>query len=72
MFLAKGRKVSNNIWGIGRDSVINYLLTSYNFNTSLMIYNTITMNPIQIAITALALKFGIHPSVIIIILAFLL
>ena len=57
---------------IGRDSVINYLLSTYNLNTSLMIYNTITMNPIQIAISALALKFGIHPTLITLILAFLL
>jgi hypothetical protein len=72
MVFKKTGKVRNNIFGMIRDNAINFLLSSYNLNTSLIIYNTITMNPIQIAISVLAVKFGIHPSLILLILTFLL
>jgi hypothetical protein len=72
MVYKKTRKVSNNIFGIIRDNAINFILSSYNLNTSLVIYNTLTMNPIQIAISVLSVKFGIHPSLVLLIITFLL
>jgi hypothetical protein len=56
----------------GRDYAINYLLKMYNVSYGLVIYNTIMFNPIEIAISILALKLGVNKLVLGMIIAFLI
>ena len=66
-------KIGYNLFNACRDNAVNYLLASYNLNTSLLIYNTVTTNSIQILSFILASKFGItSPTLIILIIGFLL
>lgn len=55
-----------------RDMLINHLCKVYNVNYGLIIYNTVMFNPIETAISVLALKLGVNKIVISLIIAFLI
>jgi hypothetical protein len=55
-----------------RDMLINHLCKVYNVNYGLIIYNTIMFNPIETAISILALKLGMNKIVISLIIAFII
>ena len=54
----------------GRDSAINYIISSFN-SKYLLAYQIITANPLDIAITILSLKLGLSKYAVILIIAFL-
>ena len=54
----------------GRDSAINYIISSFN-SKYVLAYQIITANPLDIAISILALKFGLSKYAIILIIAFI-
>ena len=53
-----------------RDSAINYIISSFNAKY-VLVYQIITANPLEIAISILTLKYGISKYAIILIVAFL-
>jgi hypothetical protein len=57
---------------IGRDTIINNLLSHYNIHNGLLLYNIITAKPIDIAIAIIASKFGVSKFIITLIIAFLI
>jgi hypothetical protein len=57
---------------ITRDLLINRLCKMYHFDYGLIIYNTITYNPIEVAISILALKFGMNKILLTLIIAFII
>lgn len=66
------RRVARNLYGLGRDALINELLMSLNAKGCLIAYNIITLNPVNVAITLLASKFGLSKFAVMLILAFIL
>jgi hypothetical protein len=54
----------------GRDSALNYIITSYN-SKYLFAYQIVTSNPLDIALGILTLKFGLSKFAVLIIIAFL-
>ena len=54
----------------GRDSAINYIISSFNAKYVLA-YQIITTNPLDIAITILTIKFGLSKFAVLLIIAFL-
>jgi len=65
-------RVRNNLYGIGRDTVINKILKELGAMNTLTLYNLITINPVQVAVTMIANKFGVSKVVVVLILAFIL
>ncbi len=61
-----------NVRDYARDSVINRILENFGMNSSLIVYNLITSNPIEIVIQVLSAKFGLSKAIISIIIIFLL
>lgn len=57
---------------ITRDLLINRLCKMYNFDYGLIVYNVIIYNPIEVAISVLALKLGMNKIILTIIIAFLI
>jgi hypothetical protein len=57
---------------VTRDTCINHLCKAYNINYGLVIYNTIMFNPLEIAISMLALKLGMNKILITLIIAFII
>jgi hypothetical protein len=55
---------------MGRDSVINYIITSFNAKY-ILAYQIITTNPLDIALSILTLKFGLSKYTVLLIIAFL-
>jgi hypothetical protein len=55
-----------------RDSAINKLLGHFGMSNSLIIYNIVTCNPIEIVAQILLAKFGLSKAIITLILIFLL
>ena len=55
-----------------RDTAINKLLNHFGMNTSLIVYNLITSNPIEIVVQLLTAKFGLSKAIATIIIIFLL
>ena len=66
------RRVGRNLYGLGRDAIINQLFVSLNASHCLMAYNIITLNPLNVAITIIASKFGLSKMTVMLILAFVL
>ena len=66
------RRVSYNVWSIARDMAVNQFLIALNSPQCVLLYNIATANPIQIAITMIASKFGISKMAVVLILAFIL
>jgi hypothetical protein len=64
--------VYHNIRDFGRDTAINKVLTHFGMNNSLIIYNLLTSNPIEIVVQVLTAKFGLSKAIIAVILIFLL
>jgi hypothetical protein len=56
----------------GESLAINYLLNYFNIPYTLDFYNVITNTPINILINIIALKYGMSPLVISLIISFLL
>ena len=56
----------------GRDTIINNILTSYGMTNSLLLYNTLTASPAQIAVGILASKFSLSKTAVALIIIFLL
>jgi hypothetical protein len=65
-------KMYYNVRDYARDSVINRILENFGMNSSLIVYNLITSNPIEIVIQVLSAKFGLSKAIISIIIIFLL
>jgi hypothetical protein len=61
-----------NIRDFGRDTAINKILSQFGMNNSLIIYNLISCNPIEVIAQVLMAKFGLTKTIITIILIFLL
>ena len=55
-----------------RDTAINRILEQFGMNSSMIIYNLITSNPIEIVVQILAAKFGLTKALITIIVIFIL
>jgi hypothetical protein len=55
-----------------RDNLMNKILTHFGMNSSLIVYNLITSNPIEVVAQILTAKFGLSKAIITIILIFLL
>ncbi len=66
------KRVYYNVRDFGRDSAINRILESFGMNSSVIIYNLITSNPIHVAIELLTAKYGLSKAIITIVLIFLL
>jgi len=52
--------------------MVNNILTSYGMTNSLLLYNTVTATPAQIAIGILASKFSLSKTAVALIIIFLL
>jgi len=61
-----------NIRDFSRDTAINKILSQFGMNNSLMLYQLISSNPIEIVSQILLAKFGLTKTIITIILIFLL
>ena len=57
---------------IARDTIINKLLTYYNINNGILLYNILCTNPIDIVVGIIASKFGVSKVIVTLIIAFLL
>ena len=57
---------------ITRDLLINRLCKMYNFDYGLIVYNVIIYNPVEVAISILALKLGMNKILLSLIIAFLI
>lgn len=68
----KGIKTAGTVRDIGRDYLINRLFKMYNINYAPLIYSIVMINPIDVALTAIALKIGVNKLVLSLIIAFLL
>lgn len=68
----KGINIAYTIRDVGRDYLINRLFKMYNINYAPLIYSIVMMNPVDVAITAIALKIGVNKIVLSLIIAFLL
>lgn len=68
----KGVNIAYTIRDVGRDYLINRLFKMYNINYAPLIYSIVMMNPVDVAITAIALKIGVNKIVLSLIIAFLL
>jgi len=68
----KVRRVGSNLYGLGRDAIINQLCISLNAKGALTAYSILTLNPLNMAITLIATKFGLSKIMVIVILAFVL
>jgi hypothetical protein len=55
-----------------RDAIINQLCKTYNVQYGLVLYNAIMFNPIEMAISILALKLGVNKILVSLIIAFLI
>ena len=56
----------------GQNLIINYILSYFNVPYTVDIYNTITTSPINILINMIALKYGMNPLIVTLIITFLL
>ena len=52
--------------------MINNILTSYGLTNTLLLYNTLTASPAQIAVGILASKFSLSKTAVALIIIFLL
>lgn len=68
----KVNRVRDNLYGLGRDAIINQLCMTLNASSCLMAYNILTLNPLNIALTIIATKFGLSKMMVMLILAFVL
>jgi hypothetical protein len=58
---------------MGRDAAISQMLSNCNAGIGLVMYNLVSTNPIQVAITMMAVKMGITNKIVLgLIIAFLL
>jgi hypothetical protein len=55
-----------------RDQGVNKLLNYFGMHNSLIVYNLLTTNPVEIVAQILTAKFGLSKAIITIILIFLL
>jgi hypothetical protein len=72
MVQKKGLKIFCITRDVTRDLLINRICKMYNFDYGLIIYTAITYNPIEMAISILALKLGMNKIVLSLIIAFIL
>lgn len=72
MVTKKGINIAYTIRDAGRDYLINRLLKMHNINYGPIIYSIVMINPVDAAITAIALKIGVNKIVLSLIIAFLL
>lgn len=72
MVQKKGIKSIKVIRDAGRDYAINKLLNLYNIQYGVLLYDIIMLNPIDIALSIIALKLGINKMLLGLIIAFLL
>ena len=68
----KLNKIFYNVRDFARDSAINRILESFGMNSSAIIYNLITSNPIQVAVEILTAKYGLSKTIISLIIIFVL
>lgn len=71
-FKEKITRVNYKIRDIARDTLVNKLLTYYNINNGILLYNILCSNPIDIVVGIIASKFGLSKVVVTLIIAFLL
>ena len=55
-----------------RDALINQVCKMYNINYGLVVYSIVVFNPLEMAISILALKLGVNKIIISLIIAFLI
>jgi hypothetical protein len=55
-----------------RDALINEVCKMYNINYGVLVYSIVVFNPLEMAISILALKLGVNKLVISLIIAFLI
>ena len=72
MVSKKVNKEFSLIIDYGQSLAMNYLLGMLNIPYSLTIYNTITTTPINIIVNIIALKYGISPLIVSMIITFIL
>lgn len=65
------KKISFKFYSIGRDLMVNKLLTHFNMSSVLVMYNIVTASPLDVIIFMLSTKFGISKIAIMLIIAFL-
>ena len=66
-------RISKNIFGMGRDVAVNQALINAHINWGVTIYSVISANPLEIALSVLAVKLGVTNKIILtLIVAFLL
>lgn len=68
----KIKSVLSRLFDLGVDYAVNKLCSTYNIQYGVLALNIIRINPIDLAITILAVKLGINKLAIGIIIAFLL
>lgn len=68
----KGVRVVYYVRDYARDSAINKLLGHFGMSNSLIIYNIVTSNPIEIVLQILGAKFGLTKTIITLIIIFIL
>jgi len=71
IYLKKKIKIYYKIRDIGRDTLMNKLFTHFNLNSTLMLYNIISANPIDIIIGIIASKLGLSKVIVLLIIAFI-
>ena len=55
-----------------RDYAVNKILNHFGLTSSLIVYNIVTTNPLELAIQILTAKFGLSKAIVTIIIIFLL
>ena len=65
-------KISYNLLSIGRDYLINELLLKFDIQYTVQIYQLITVNGSQVALTIMLSKLGLTKIAILLIIGFLL
>lgn len=73
--LRSQKKVSNvsyRVRDLARDALVDRIFRYYHIDTGLMLYQLLTLNPLDVVIGILSAKFGVSKIIITIILAFLL
>lgn len=72
MVFKKKVKFCYRLKDIGRDTIVNKILTHYNIQNGLLFFNILCANPIDYLTGILAAKLGLSKIVVTLIIAFLI
>lgn len=68
----KIKSILSRLFDLGVDYAVNKLCSTYNIQYGVLALNIIRLNPIELAISILAVKMGVNKIVLGVIIAFLL